>query len=689
MTNELHNKALQPTTLDTAKKYVSREWSVIPIPFRSKNPSLKGWQNLEISEAGLPNYFNGKPQNIGVLLGVKSNGLTDIDLDSPEAVKLADFFLPQTESIFGRKSKPQSHRLYISNFPKTEKFEFGETIVEIRSTGGQTVFPPSVHEHGEAVEWFKDGEPRKIEPGELRRAVALLASACIILKFWTKQSHLRHNLSLAISGAFLRNGFTEAETKNFIKAICFVSNDEETADRLKSVETTAESLLANRNVFGLPKLAKLTDTKLVETLCKWLEIEKPNQNTNSQEKTKPAAVKINSTFNFTTVDDLLIEPEELHSYVWEDTLICGGISICSAKPKVGKSTLARNLAVAVAEGADFLGRATLKGKVIYLCLEEKRSEIAKHFKQMGASGQDILIHTGKTPEDILQALKFAVAEIEPVLIIVDPLSRVLRVNDFNDYASMARGLEPFIDLAREFNVHILALHHDGKGGRDGSDSILGSTAIFGAVDCHLQLKKRETGRTVATTQRHGLDLPETVIELDKETGLILEKGDLQTFILQEKKEKVLDSIAENERITETDIKERVGGNSKGIISKAIRALYDEKLLFRSGEGKKNHPYLYSKNPENLENPEIPVNDSSENEKPTINADEIEAKSENQDSRFVGFSNSENLENLETTNQSKNQDGTQTIEFYSCPHCSVKIPIDEDICQSCGKQAIEF
>jgi hypothetical protein len=39
------------------------------------------------------------------LLGSKSNGLTDVDLDSPEAVKIADYFLPETEAVFGRAGK--------------------------------------------------------------------------------------------------------------------------------------------------------------------------------------------------------------------------------------------------------------------------------------------------------------------------------------------------------------------------------------------------------------------------------------------------------------------------------------------------------------------------------------------------------------------------------------------------------
>ncbi len=107
------------TFLEIAQNYKRRGWQPIPVPHCSKNPAFSGWQNFTSSEGELQKHFNGKPQNIGVLLGNKSEGLIDIDLDSPEAIKLADFFLPETKAVFGRNTKPKSHRLFIYNISKT------------------------------------------------------------------------------------------------------------------------------------------------------------------------------------------------------------------------------------------------------------------------------------------------------------------------------------------------------------------------------------------------------------------------------------------------------------------------------------------------------------------------------------------------------------------------------------------
>jgi putative DNA primase/helicase len=124
-------------------------------------------------------------------------------------------------------------------------------------------------------------------------------------------------------------------------------------------------------------------------------------------------------FQLTTLADLLNEAPEETAYVVADLLPTGGLSILAAKPKVGKSTLARNLALAVARGEPFLGRDTARGAVVYLALEEKRSEVHKHFASMGAHDEAIIVHVGAAPQEALAALQEAIAEHQPVLVIIE------------------------------------------------------------------------------------------------------------------------------------------------------------------------------------------------------------------------------------------------------------------------------
>jgi RecA-family ATPase len=128
----------------------------------------------------------------------------------------------------------------------------------------------------------------------------------------------------------------------------------------------------------------------------------------------------------------------------------------------------------VARGEQFLGRGTQKGAVIYLALEEKRSEVRAHFRAMGASGQEeIYVHAAHAPADALPAIAEEMKARKPVLLIIDPLLRFARIKDGNDYAQVTAALEPILILARESGAHVLLVHHLGKGERaEPTDGIL-------------------------------------------------------------------------------------------------------------------------------------------------------------------------------------------------------------------------
>ncbi len=256
---------------------------------------------------------------------------------------------------------------------------------------------------------------------------------------------------------------------------------------------------------------------------------KSNPDSRFHYSTKRESEKI--TFVLKSMGALLEEPEESHSWVVQDMLPTSGVSILVAKPKVGKSTEARNLALCVARGTQYLGRETTKGKVIYLALEEKRSEVQRHFANMGATKEDLIfVHVGAAPENAILVLQELIKEHKPILVIIDPLFLLIRVEDANDYAKMTRALAPLRDIARDGDCHILTTHHHTKMDRSGGDGILGSTAIFGAVDTAIIMKKREGGqRVIQSSQRYGVDLPETVVSLNVDSGQTTVAGELRTI----------------------------------------------------------------------------------------------------------------------------------------------------------------
>ncbi len=169
--------------LEAAREYVRRGWRVVPIPFRQKRPVLTGWEQLRLEEADLHQYFD-QPANVGLILGEQSGGLVDIDLDCVEARAIASNYLPATPAKTGRATAPDSHWWYIAEGAKTVQHRdpvMKQMIVELRSTGGQTVVGPSLHPTGQRCAVLT-GEPAVVPAESLTACVAALAKRVIELR---------------------------------------------------------------------------------------------------------------------------------------------------------------------------------------------------------------------------------------------------------------------------------------------------------------------------------------------------------------------------------------------------------------------------------------------------------------------------------------------------------------------------
>lgn len=262
--------------LEWARYYRRRGWYPIPVPYRQKSPALEGWQTLRLEEADLSRYFDGQAQNVGVLLGEPSQQLVDIDLDAREAGMLAPVFLPPTECRFGRPGKPDSHWLYQPGAAgRTEKFldataKRKTMLVEYRATGGQTIFPGSVHaDTGEHITWIRTGDPAAVEHDALRQAVVALAASTLLARHWPLEGS-RHETTLAAAGVLLRAAVPLETVVQVLVSAARVAGDPEWRDRRRDVLSTYDALQAGRPVTGIPRLRELLDDRVVTLLLRWL-----------------------------------------------------------------------------------------------------------------------------------------------------------------------------------------------------------------------------------------------------------------------------------------------------------------------------------------------------------------------------------------------------------------------------------
>lgn len=305
------------------------------------------------------------------------------------------------------------------------------------------------------------------------------------------------------------------------------------------------------------------------------------------------AVSPTTGLRLTPLADLLQEPQETISWLWQDTLPSGGLSLLAAKPKVGKSTFARNLALAVARGECFLGWDTSQGCVVYLALEDKCSEVARHFRNMGAGDEPIQIHVGVVPEEALSELTIAIKQTKARLAIIDPILRMVRLRDANAYAEVTLALEPLLVLARDTGCHILMVHHEGKGAgfREVGDGVLGSSAFFGAVDAALILRKAEDRRSLESRQRYGMDMPKTVLSFDPVMGILEVVGTAEELEGVRAREAIIDLVKDDGEFTQDDIR-GIEGFRTQTLRRALTALMGDGVLERAGGGRKGDPFRY-------------------------------------------------------------------------------------------------
>ena len=282
-----------------------------------------------------------------------------------------------------------------------------------------------------------------------------------------------------------------------------------------------------------------------------------------------------------------------------------GASLLIAKPKTGKSHLVRQLIAAVATGQPFLGRDVHKQGVLYLALEEKESEVRRHFKElMLPTDANLLVHCGiiESKEQALADLTGAVQEHPGIgLVVIDPLFKFLGVRDANAYTEVNDAVEKLLHLARSTGSHVCIIHHSKKrSGEQSIDDVLGSTALAGGVDTIFAMGVTGSGtRTLATRQRYGVDMPETMLQWDSEHRAATVGCGVDEATSQQKQralnnviEALIGFFAAHPRSTSASAFEATVGDTT-LKKKALSELTASKELIVEGRGRRGDPFLYS------------------------------------------------------------------------------------------------
>nr|BFD65315.1 hypothetical protein HAGR004_03370 [Bdellovibrio sp. HAGR004] len=292
------------------------------------------------------------------------------------------------------------------------------------------------------------------------------------------------------------------------------------------------------------------------------------------------------------IKDLLNLSEDPIKWVVDGLLIEGGVSLLASKPKSGKTTFTRSLALAVSRGQIFLERNTSQGGVLLISLEDKLSEVGRHFRSMGATAEDQIYIVGTALKGS-KSFSSLIQDIQPKLVILDTLILgISEIHDINDYSLVAKALSPYIQIAREQGFHLMLLHHLAKRDRSGGDGILGSTALFGSVDAVILLERNGEHRTFSTIMRYGTDLNPQRIVLNENRNLEIAGHSVDSPELR-MEESIMNVLSHHGRaIGEKEVESLVIG-STALKRTTLRKMVKSGQVMRLGKGTKGNEYLYS------------------------------------------------------------------------------------------------
>jgi RecA-family ATPase len=222
---------------------------------------------------------------------------------------------------------------------------------------------------------------------------------------------------------------------------------------------------------------------------------------NAKQGQTPEKASGSSESLFEQVDWFVLEPRKKRWLV-DGLLLRKGSSLLVGKPKAGKSTVAKNIAVAVLKGQNIFGRSVEStgqpGRVVYLQLEGKDdvAGTAEQFRALGVTAEEAKrllvfqrgVQKGKMEERVIELAEL-LRKFPADLVVVDTLRLFTgkAVKDSNSYDDTVEAMDNVEPVLRKsgWQGHLSAVHHGRKDDEKKNqmlDSVLGSSGLAASVN---------------------------------------------------------------------------------------------------------------------------------------------------------------------------------------------------------------
>ncbi|KRA84174.1 AAA family ATPase [Altererythrobacter sp. Root672] len=275
-------------------------------------------------------------------------------------------------------------------------------------------------------------------------------------------------------------------------------------------------------------------------------------------------------------------------------LLAEGATLFAGKPKIGKSWMAYDFALAIASGRPVFGSIPVtQGDVLYLALEDSERRLKSRLLKKGIrQAPDRLTLATEWPgldEGCIAELEaWADAVKRPSLVIVDVLKMVRGVTRGTEslYDADYRALTGLATFARNRGIAVMIVHHVRKMEADDPlESISGTNGLTGAADCVMVLK-RESGTGHCTLYVRGRDVEESekAVRFKPDNGTWELLGDANEVGRTNERQLILDALRKHDKpLSVRDISDLVGKNYDAIRKTLVR-MWDAGEVLKEGRG---------------------------------------------------------------------------------------------------------
>lgn len=183
-----------------------------------------------------------------------------------------------------------------------------------------------------------------------------------------------------------------------------------------------------------------------------------------------------------------------------DGLIPEGLTYIIAAPKIGKSWMVLDLALAATQGTPFLGAIPVEQRpVLYLALEDGPKRIQERARVLGTRDlpESILFAHRAKPEDAVKLMRefMGLYSGQEPLVILDVFGKIKpdKTPSSGAYEHDYRVSAALKEVADDFDGAVVVVHHNRKAGsEDFLEDVSGTQGIAGAADTIIVVRRPRT-----------------------------------------------------------------------------------------------------------------------------------------------------------------------------------------------------